>query len=418
MSSPKENLKSDSKVIIIEPVFRTEPFIRFLIKSIKSTLKLHGYEYHSIQNQGYFIIITIKNSLKLVDSFNGLKFISGISYILIGTAIKSDFETLAKKSALIQLKLLFDNEKYFLKVTSIHNSSSKSRELIYSLFDLEFHIQSELSSSARGLVRVDVESDADRVLYIITGPKLAYISLLVHKGPNDIPFNYLKDSVLCPVFDTVSIISFIAILRSGYRPIPIFYYWSRNHLKNLIKAYEFYARRNTEGFYEFYLFSMGDLLPNVFQELFSSSQNSNKKGLPDNSLLWINYQILVFNILSKCDLLYDKVALPLVTFVHPLWYMNKVYSQFKNSNKTPITPLLFNYTIDDFRFTLTELKHLDVGIETNEHVISNMIRRDTKQHLNPQMFNSKKTLRDLKTRHKKFKLKVSKDDIFDIFNSI
>lgn len=418
MSSRGESFTNDDEVIIIEPIFKTEPFIRFIIKSVKSIFKIRGFEFHSIQHQDYFIIITMKNNLKLVDSINAIKFLAGISYILIGTIVKTDFDTLAKKSALIQLKLMLDNEKYFLKVSSLHSSSNKNQNLVFDLFDLEFHLQSELSSSSRGLVRVEVESDADRVLYIIMGPKLTYVSLLVFKGGQDIPLNYLEDSMICPIFDSISIINFITILKSGYKSVPIFYYLNRNHLKDLIKAYEFYARRNTEGIYEFYLFSMGDLLPDVFRNLSLPNQNSSSGGSEDNSLFWIKYQILVYNILSKIDLSHDKVALPIVTFTHPLWYIRKVYSQFKNSNKTLITPLFFNYTLDDFRTSLLELKNLDLGMETGEREIAKMTAYENVQKTGLQIPQMNQTLKELRMRHKRFRLRIGKDDIFDIFDSI
>jgi len=379
---------------------------------------MHRYEYHSIQKQDYFIVIAIKNRLKLVDSINVLKFLSGISYILIGTVVKTDFDTLAKKSALIQSKLMLDNEKYYLKVTSLHGSSNKDRNIINKLFDLEFNLQSELSSSSRGLVRVEVESDADRVLYVIMGPKLTYVSLLVFKSPQTIPIHYLNDSVICPIFDSISIISFIAILKSGYTPIPVFYYWNRDHLKNLVKAYEFYARRITEGIYEFYLFSIGDLMPDVFHDLFSLNRNSSRGESSDNSLLWIKYQISVYSILSKLDLHHDKVALPVVTFIHPLWYMEKVYSQFKNSDKILITPLLFNYTLDDFRTSLLELKALGLDMETDESELARITIHENMQKIDSPAPNLNQTSEAMKHRYRKFRLRIGKDDIFDIFNSI
>ncbi|KAA2278896.1 MAG: hypothetical protein AB7V56_14975 [Candidatus Nitrosocosmicus sp.] len=418
MSRRGENFSTCDEVIIIEPIFKTEPFIRIIIKSIKSLLEIHGYEYHSIKNQDYFIFITMKNRLKLVDSVNVLKFLSGIAYILIGTPVKTDFDTLAKKSALIQLKLMLDKEKYFLKVSSLHSLSNKSRNRLYNLYDLEFHLQSELSSSSRGLVRVEAESEADRILYIIIGPKLTYISLLVFKGTHSIPLNYLKDSIICPIFDSISIISFVSILKSGYKPIPILYYLHRDHLKILIRAYEYYAKRNTEGIYEFYLFSIGDLLPNVYQELFSSHQNPTRGGVSYNSLLWSKYQILVYSLLSKLELGHNKIALPIVTFVHPVWYIEKVYSQFENSDKTLVTPLLFNYTFDDFRTSLYELRILDLEMETDEREIAQMTiyeRNPKIDSLAPKLI---QTLKDLNTRYRKFKLRIGKDDIFDIFDSI
>jgi hypothetical protein len=127
---------------------------------------------------------------------------------------------------------------------------------------------------------------------------------------------------------------------------------------------------------------------------------------------------LVYNILSKIDLDYNKVALPLVTFIHPLWYMGKVYSQFENSNKILITPLLFNYTLDDLRISLNELRSLDLGLETDELEIAKITITGRMQKMDSPAPNLVQSLEDLKTRHRKFRLRIAKNDIFDIFDSI
>lgn len=412
---------NESKVIIIDPIFRTTSFINFIKESVKSILKLNDYSYHSLHNHGCYIIITLKNNLDLVDALNVLKIIAGISYIFIGIVLKTDFETLPKRSALVFLDQMFENERYFLKVSSIIDSSYKNKGWIYSLFDLEFHIQTELSSSSHGLVKVNQEQNADRILYVIMGSKLTYVSLLVCHGSKSIPFNYFKDSIVCPFFDSISILCYLSVLKSGYKPMPIFYYINKMHLKNLFKVYEKYARKNPEGTYEFYLSSMERVLPGEYQTLFSSSPNTINYAVSENEkpMMGLSYQTLIYDELLKSDFVKDKVALPLVTFVHPVWFLNEILLQVKKSKNFIITPLLFNYPIDEFKSNLDELRELDLDIETDINELSKISR----QKQNSKIFSQGKfvpsgSIIKLKTKYKKFKLKIGKDDIFDVFDSI
>ena len=92
---------------------------------------------------------------------------------------------------------------------------------------LEFFIQTELSSKAKGLAPVQDEAHADKILYILIGNNIAFISLLVLKGSDCTPFNFLQDIVVCPIYDECSLLSLVQVLDSGYMPLPIFFFRNR-----------------------------------------------------------------------------------------------------------------------------------------------------------------------------------------------
>lgn len=403
---------------MIEPIFKTLSFSNFIRKTVVSLLKSHAFAFQSVQNQDYYIIIKLQNDLKLIDVVNVLTNISGVSLILIGTIVKTDFDIIAKKSVSIHSQLLFDDEKYFLKVKTMHDVQSKNQKIIHSIFDLEFHIQSELSSSSHGLIRVDTENKADRILYILMGEKISYISLLVLKGKNHIPFNYLNDSVLCPVFDNISLICCLTVMKSGYKAIPIFYYLNKMHLQKLLRGYEEYFNLNSNERSEFYLFSMEAHLKNKSQMLFFTSTNNINAEVCDNTLLWISYQTLVYDFLLKSNISINKMAIPLSVFTHPHWYFENVSYLFEGTGKTMLTPLLFNFTLDDFETQIEELKKFDLGFKIDFNDIFKMTGRRFEQLLNMIMINSHSTLQNEKLDYKKITLRMGKDDVFDIFDSI
>ena len=415
--SNRQTLDED-KVIVIEPIFKTLTFSNFIRKSVVSLLKSHAFAFHSIRNQDYYVIINLQNDLKLVDAINVLKNISGISLILIGAIVKTDFDIIAKKSISIQSQILFDDEKYFLKVKTMHDVQSTKQKLIHSVFDLEFHIQSELSSSSHGLIRVDTENEADRILYILMGKNISYISLLVLKGKNHIPFNYLNDSVLCPVFDNISLICSLTVMKSGYKAIPIFYYLNKMHLQKLLRGYEEYFKLNSNERSEFYLFSMEEHLSNKSLMLFLTDTNKINEEVRDNTLLWISYQTLVYDFLLKSNITINKIAIPLSIFTHPPWYFENVSYLFEGTGKTLLTPLLFNFTLDDFETQIEELKKFDLGFKINFNDFSRMTGHRFEQLRNIIKINSHNKLKNEKLDYKKITLRMGKDDVFDIFDSI
>ena len=106
-----------------------------------------------------------------------------------------------------------NGEKYLVKIETSKLTESKDDDFTYFRHDLEFFIQTELSSKALDLVPVQDESQADKILYILIGNKMAFISLLVLKGSDCTPFNFLQDVVLCPVYDDCS----LTVTSTGFR---------------------------------------------------------------------------------------------------------------------------------------------------------------------------------------------------------
>ena len=92
--------------------------------------------------------------------------------------MKLEYDTLSRSVLSIANKLLMDGEKYLIKIETSKLTESKDDDFIYFKHDLEFFIQTELSSKAKGLAPVQDEAHADKILYILIGNNIAFIKLI------------------------------------------------------------------------------------------------------------------------------------------------------------------------------------------------------------------------------------------------
>ena len=246
----------NNHAIVMEPTIKSLSFMKLLRKSAITLLKSNNYKPQSIKTEGFYVIIFLQDNSHLVQAAELLRKISGLSYIFIGAALKLEYDTLSKSVLSIANKLLMDGEKYLIKIETSKLTKSRDVDFMYFKHDLEFFIQTELSSKAKGLASVKDESQADKILYILIGSNIAFVSLLVLKGSDCTPFNFLHDLVLCPIYDDCSLLSLIQVLDSGYMPLPIFFFHNRPQLILRIRKFDEIIKNYPIDSITFYLFSM------------------------------------------------------------------------------------------------------------------------------------------------------------------
>ena len=75
------------------------------------------------------------------------------------------------------------------------------------------------------------ESDADKILFILIGTDFAYISLFAKKCKDIIPFKFLNEKIICPIYDNeYSFLSSNFILNNGFFPFPFIFYSTRKSI--------------------------------------------------------------------------------------------------------------------------------------------------------------------------------------------
>ena len=417
MSSKDFPISTDSsRAIVMEPTIKSTSYLKFLKKSAIILLKANNYKPKSIKTDGFYIIIFLYDNSQLVQAVELLKKISGVSYIFIGAAMKLEYDTLSGSVLSIANKLIIEGEKYFIKIEKSKLARSKDNEFTYFKHDLEFFIKTELSSKAKGLVPVEDSSHADKILYILIGNNIAIVSLLVLKGSDRTPFNFLQDVVVCPVYDDCSLLSLIQVLDSGYIPLPIFFYRSRLDLiKKLRKFDEIIVNYPIEDV-TFYLFSIYDIHGLSVRPAYRPSKKEDnvfkQKSSPIQRLI---YEQVIIRILLHTDFPSKFVSFPFIPYIHPPWFIQKNMELFHQSKKIVLTPLLFSLSPRAFEKKLTTIIGKSSSVDESIPIQYTLVDSE------PQDFaKAEKKYTNLISPFdfKKFSLNMRKNDIFDILDSI
>ena len=413
MNSPLST--ENSRAIVMEPTIKSISFLKFLKKSANDLLKSNEYKPKSIKTEGFYVIIFLRDDSQLVQATELLRKISGVSYVFIAAVLNLEYDTLSRSILSIATKLIMNGEKYLIKIETSKLTKSKDDEFTYFKHDLEFFIQTELSSQVKGLIPVQDESHADKILYILIGNDIALISLLVLKGSDCMPFNFLQADVACPIYDDCSLLSLVQVLDSGYMPMPVFFFDNQLDLIQKIRKFDEIIRNYPIEFVTFYLISMQDTQQSSVRPTNRASRGhhiSKEKGNPIQSLI---YEQVIIQILLRNDFDSFFVSFPFVPFIHPNWFIQKNIKLFNQSKKILLAPLLFGCPPQAFEKNLTKLFGL------NSTINKSILIRNYLDDSEPKDF-AEATDRYTKSINtgdfKKFSLNVRKNDIFDILDSV
>jgi hypothetical protein len=340
--------------------------------------------------------------------------ISGISRIFIAQFFVVDYDIISQTVIKIGKKILLDNEKFSITIATSKENNIKKNEFLFFRQDLEFLIISELSSISTSIKYVRNESEADKILFVLIGTNFAYISLLLKKGKEVMPFKFLKEKVICPVYSEYSFLSLIAILNNGFFPFPFIFYNNENQLIKILKSFDKIIKNYPIRHIDINLIQLDEQLNyNTFSK-FKTNDTYYRNGKTMVKLM-LDEIIVVTLLQLKIDI--DFICLPLLPFLHPLWFFKKnIHLSFK-SGKIPLTPFLFNY---EFKNTLKDFYNCDRSAIDEQSLDSIISFLDITQEEFEIIF--EKFVKIFKLPSKKeivhFNLDVGKDDILDILDSI
>lgn len=409
-------LNGNNSVIVIESSIRSLSFLNFLKKTIVNILKSNKFAVNSIKKEGHYLIVYLQNDSYLVHAMELLKKISGISYIFIGVTEDLDYDTLSKNIVSIGIKLLTEGEKYVIKIETSKISNINDEAFLNFRNDLEFYVQSEISSLSKKLICVNDEKMADKILYVVIGSNIAFISLLVERGQDITPFNFLNDIIICPLYSNTSLLSLIQTLNAGYFPLPIFFYLNRLHLIGLLKTFDNIIMKYPIHNIDIHLFDVRDIEGEEGRLIIKAIEHDLSK-YNDTNVRDLFFEQVIINILVASDFNNNFVSLPLMPYIHPHWFIKKNILQINQSNKVLLTPLLFNYplqmykknipNLDDSRY-LTDVNHVlkEYSIDIDQVYFEKIITKFLK------------AFRVQSKHYRKFHLNMRHNDILDILDTV
>ena len=423
MSNTNITLSTDNrKAIVMESIIKSISFMNFLKKSATALLSSYKYKVKSIKKEGYYIILFLDNDSQLVQATALLRKLAGVSYIFIGITKKLQYDTLSSSVLLIANKLLMDGERYLIKIESSKLTKPRDGDLICNKHDLEFFIQSELSSKAKGLVSVKDESQADKILYILIGNNIAFVSLSVYKGSDRTPFNYGHERVVCPLYDDCSMLSLVQVLDSGYMPIPIFFFSDRLQLIKQMRKFDEIIRNYPIDSLTFYLFSMKNIVEQTSVQPANSA--SKERGLSKDKdkdkggqIQHLIYEQVIIKILVNSNFNSFLVSFPFVPYIHHNWFIQKNIRLFHQSEKMLLTPLLFRFPPMLLEKELAKLINTNYTMDSTTSFIQDYLIDSEPKNFDKAVTKYANSISHLISK-KKFSLNVRKNDILDVLNTI
>jgi hypothetical protein len=407
----------EKKVLVVEPVIKSDTFLDYLYNLIRDTLNENSILFLTIKKDGFYFIVELKNTKEMVFTMDLLSKISGISCIFIAKCLMIDFDVLSQKVTQIGKEILLPNEKFSITIrTSKMEISKDNNDFLFFKKDLEFLIVSEISSLSPDIKYVTNESKADKSLFVLIGSDFAYVSILLTKNKEIIPFNFFREAVICPIYDDYSFLSLISILNNGFFPIPFVFYDGESNLRQTMKTFDKTIKKYPINNIVINLTDLTHLYPNTDKSFLDYGFNSKQSKRLMMKKLIIDETIVTFLLQMKAET--NFICLPFLPFLHPLWFFKKNILMSFELGKIPLTPFLFNYefkrhsrdfysfnsnTFDEKSSVYCPL-YLDVTLEEFELVFQKI----KTNHLNG--VSLKET--------RQFDLDLRKNDILDILDSV
>jgi hypothetical protein len=409
-------LDDNNNVIIVESAIKSDLSLNYLKKLIIDILHENNVYISSIKKDGFYYVIELKKSNEIVFTMDLLSKVSGISYIFIAKPLVVDYDVLSKRVIQIWKEILLPGEKFYIIITLSDENNFKKNEFVFFRKDLEFFIISELSSFSIDLKNVRNEIEADKILYILIGNDFAYVSLLLKRCKELMPFKFLKEKVICPLYNEFSFLSFISILDNGFFPFPVFFYSSRNQLIKILKSFDKIIKRYPIRLIDINLINLGKVNLDLTRSL--SKNNDDYSDVQKKMVYELMVEEIIVLILlqmKKVDL--NFICLSFSPFFHPLWFIKKNVQLSFESGKIPLTPFLFNY---DFKYNLKDFYKINNSMDVEQPLNSNLSFLDIEQKNYNLIFQKFVDTSKLPSTNEiiKFNLDMRKDDVLDILDSI
>jgi hypothetical protein len=409
-------LDDNNNVIIVESAIKSDLSLNYLKKLIIDILHENNVYISSIKKDGFYYVIELKKSNEIVFTMDLLSKVSGISYIFIAKPLVVDYDVLSKMVIQIWKEILLPGEKFYIIITLSDENNFKKNEFVFFRKDLEFFIISELSSFSIDLKNVRNEIEADKILYILIGNDFAYVSLLLKRCKELMPFKFLNEKVICPLYNEFSFLSFISILDNGFFPFPVFFYSSRNQLIKILKSFDKIIKRYPIRLIDINLINLGKVNLDLTRSLSKNNDDySDVQKKMVYELIMEEIIVLILLQMKKVDL--NFICLSFSPFFHPLWFIKKNVQLSFESGKIPLTPFLFNY---DFKYNLKDFYKINNSMDVEQPLNSNLSFLDIEQKNYNLIFQKFVDTLKLPSTNEiiKFNLDMRKDDVLDILDSI
>lgn len=303
---------SDNASIVVFPSIFAQNKLNSLIFNIKKILEIKNQPFQSVKRDDSIIIVEANDP---VFASSAINLLFGIEKVAIAKKIKNEFDTLVSGITKIGSNLLLKGERFYVQV----DGQAKG----YLPKDIEIAATSSLIEKTTKIgAKPGTEDKYDKLLYTYLTKSNAYVCIFIDKGNGGIPNNFQKEKLVCCIYDELSAVSCLEIIREGFDVKIIVCFRKESELLNLVKI-------------------LNNLIPRTLKskigiEFFQISiQGTGAR----------NYMLMVEAvteiILSTAILNHIKrVSLAISPLIFPQAFIDKISSMVYQKNIIPHTPLL------------------------------------------------------------------------------
>ena len=298
---------NEKTVLVVFPSVFSLNKMDDLETSISKILKIKKQSFTCVRKNDSVIVVEANDPVFASSTIGSL---FGVDRIAIAKEVKNQFDTVLSTITSTSMNLLLKGEKFYIKV--------EGRSSDYLTKDLEIAATSSLIEKSTDLqVKPGLESDHSRLLYTYLTESHAYVCIFVDKGLGGIPYNSQKETMLCCIYDELSAIACLQSIKMGFDAKMLVSYSNDSDLLKISKM-------------------INRVLPSVVQE--KITLQFCKMPKTQDPLMKILVMIyLMISIASSRKI--KHVALPILPFTLPVWFVEDSTKAVFQKNLIPWIPL-------------------------------------------------------------------------------
>lgn len=298
---------NEKTVLVVFPSVFSLNKMDDLETSISKILKIKKQSFTCVRKNNSVIVVEANDPVFASSTIGSL---FGVDRIAIAKEVKNQFDTVLSAITSTSMNLLLKGEKFYIKV--------EGRSSDYLTKDLEIAATSSLIEKSTDLqVKPGLESDHSRLLYTYLTESHAYVCIFVDKGLGGIPYNSQKETMLCCIYDELSAIACLQSIKMGFDAKMLVSYSNDSDLLKISKM-------------------INRVLPSVVQE--KITLQFCKMPKTQDPLMKILVMIyLMISIASSRKI--KHVALPILPFTLPVWFVEDSTKAVFQKNLIPWMPL-------------------------------------------------------------------------------
>lgn len=232
----------EKTVVVVFPSLFSLNKIDYLVSSIHAILKAKKLGFSKIRKNDSVIIVEADDPVFASSAINSL---FGIEKIAIANEIENKFNIIVSEIVTVGANLLLKNERFYVNVDGIGTE--------YVPKDIELAATSALIEKTVELqTKPGTELNYDKIIHAHLTKSHAYVCIFMDAGGGGIPYKSQNERVLCCIYDELSAIACLQILKMGFDVKILVCYSNESELLNIVKMLNQILSRFVETKIELY----------------------------------------------------------------------------------------------------------------------------------------------------------------------